>query len=752
MKKISTKILLVALIALLSSSVLTAQEMYNTTLDKPIEGVFKAVVQAVPNMDTINGAVAFAPGEGAAWGDLSVIIRFNKDGGNIDAHNGVTYALPDSLNIISYAGDSTYIITIEGNVYENTFTAFVTGYDLSTNATVTDTVAKDFGFRASATSITHYVKALQTDIPWGVPGGDIQDTILNLYSTKNTAITFVNNGPVIDGDISDGYWDNALSNLCNTTYGGPLEEDDVLSGYWKAVWTTDSIFILGNVVDNVLEDNGAPTWNTDGFHLYFDLANERDGTGAGVAGSSKVFNQIYYAADGSQPTGGENILGSHMLITNDTGYIVEVSYAWADLDAAGLAFTPENGAKILLDVDIVNFDGSFFPPQLYWSSNDNCWANMNMAGQVELAQLDPSFLVAARDELQTLIDGAVVGQENGEYLQSLVDQANATVASANNVIATAISQTQIDNEIDKVNLMIAVFLPLDFPIASIMSVSSTFVPVVDGDLSEWDVVEEAFYNTVEVGTPVTGNSDLAGYWKAVWSADTLYVMAEVQDSALNDNGAPTWNTDGVHFYFGLLNTRNDMGANGEDDAKLFSQIYYSAAGAVTGGSLNPDNVVLTTTDNGYVVEASYAWTTINKNNVSFTAEAYANILFDCDLVNFNDANQWVPQEKYWGSNQNCWANMNDAGRLELSGEAFGVDESNMFDFSVYPNPVSGVLHLNNISEVKSFSIYTITGKLVNVYTNTQDSRTIDLSDLNKGIYIIQLVSDKGTDAKRIIKE
>ena len=358
-----------------------------------------------------------------------------------------------------------------------------------------------------------------------------------------------------------------------------------------------------------------------------------------------------------------------MLVGNDTGYVVEAAFAWADINPNGIDFTPANGVKMLMDVDLVSYNpaNKWVPKEMYWSSNQNCWANMDFAGMVELAELDTTALVASRDSLQTLLTAAVVGQENGEYLQSVVDAANTALASANDALANAKSQTELDNATDATNAAIAAFMPNDYPIASVKTVDG-FLPLIDGDFSEWDQMTE-HANTIEVGTPVTGNSDLAGYWKAVWTADSLYVMADVQDSSLNDGGGATWNTDGVHFYFGLLNLRNDLGAKGHDTSKVFSQIYYTDTTPSLGGNTSPSNVTLVKTDKGYAIEAAYAWSVINRNGIDFTAASDVKILFDVDIINYNEANKWVPQELYWGSNQSCWANMNKAGRMELSAEA-----------------------------------------------------------------------------------
>ena len=247
-KKFTLKSWVFAIIMVFSASGVSAQEMTNTALENSVDGIFKAVIHATPNMDTINGAVALAVGESAAWGDLSVIVRFNNGGGNIDAHNGTTYALYDSTSMISYEGDSLYTITIMGSVFDNTFTAVVTGWDMETDAVVTDTVAKDFSFRKKVTSLNYLVKAVQTDATWGVPGGELKDSLASMYATQQTALAMVSDLPTIDGDLTDGYWDNIEPNFNESPVGAQVSNTTDLSGYWKAVWTTDSLYVIQSIL------------------------------------------------------------------------------------------------------------------------------------------------------------------------------------------------------------------------------------------------------------------------------------------------------------------------------------------------------------------------------------------------------------------------------------------------------------------------------------------------------------------------
>jgi len=97
------------------------------------------------------------------------------------------------------------------------------------------------------------------------------------------------------------------------------------------------------------------------------------------------------------------------------------------------------------------------------------------------------------------------------------------------------------------------------------------------------------------------------------------------------------------------------------------------------------------------------------------------------------------------------------GAASMSGtitvEALSIDEFRFANFSVSPNPVSSTLNVSFPENFAtgSFTIYDITGKLVLTKTiNSNDPLEINVSNWNKGIYLVKVISEKSTQTKRII--
>ncbi|UMY66599.1 MULTISPECIES: Ig-like domain-containing protein [unclassified Flavobacterium] len=70
---------------------------------------------------------------------------------------------------------------------------------------------------------------------------------------------------------------------------------------------------------------------------------------------------------------------------------------------------------------------------------------------------------------------------------------------------------------------------------------------------------------------------------------------------------------------------------------------------------------------------------------------------------------------------------------------------------MYPNPVSGVLTIENPSNIRKLTVYTVLGKVVLTQASDAPSVTLDLSSFEKGIYFIRVDSEEGSQVEKVIK-
>lgn len=113
-------------------------------------------------------------------------------------------------------------------------------------------------------------------------------------------------------------------------------------------------------------------------------------------------------------------------------------------------------------------------------------------------------------------------------------------------------------------------------------------------------------------------------------------------------------------------------------------------------------------------------------------------------TNNTDGGLWVQNESQTVTI--CSKPLMTAGTcLNLSNNDF---EYSINELEIYPNPVSDKLYINTSEEILKTVLFDVNGRIINTKKN---NKTVDFSDISKGIYLIKIVTDKGIINKKIIK-
>ena len=97
---------------------------------------------------------------------------------------------------------------------------------------------------------------------------------------------------------------------------------------------------------------------------------------------------------------------------------------------------------------------------------------------------------------------------------------------------------------------------------------------------------------------------------------------------------------------------------------------------------------------------------------------------------------------------------NLAGESEKSNEACvdykgeGVEELTT-SLNVYPNPVNDKLYIETKVEIEEVVVYDVYGRQ---QTTDYGQQTIDVSNLNSGVYFVKVVTENGEVVKRFVKK
>ena len=81
----------------------------------------------------------------------------------------------------------------------------------------------------------------------------------------------------------------------------------------------------------------------------------------------------------------------------------------------------------------------------------------------------------------------------------------------------------------------------------------------------------------------------------------------------------------------------------------------------------------------------------------------------------------------------------------------GIPEMSSETFSIFPNPVTDKLTLNNPGENAIISLYSINGKLLIRKISSSTTETIDVRGLPMGIYIINVAGSRSNITRKLIK-
>ncbi|MCC1484462.1 endonuclease [Winogradskyella immobilis] len=117
---------------------------------------------------------------------------------------------------------------------------------------------------------------------------------------------------------------------------------------------------------------------------------------------------------------------------------------------------------------------------------------------------------------------------------------------------------------------------------------------------------------------------------------------------------------------------------------------------------------------------------MNRNNIVFEWQKNRNPLIDQPLL----------VEFIWGNR------VGDVWQQTLS-----ANENNTLNIDVYPNPTDDRIFIKGLNEPAEIKVFSVEGK--ELLSETVSNNTMDLK-LSSGLYLIEIVTDKGSAIKRII--
>ena len=268
-------------------------------------------------------------------------------------------------------------------------------------------------------------------------------------------------------------------------------------------------------------------------------------------------------------------------------------------------------------------------------------------------------------------------------------------------------------------------------------VVSIGIGAFDQPLNEWDVSNVTKMNRMFEGS-------LFNQPLNEWDVSNVIEMGGMfQDSYFNQS-INNWNVTNVTFmgsmFYNADSFNQPLNSWDVSNVTIMSAMFYG------NDSFNQDISswdVSSVTDMQGMFDSQYTFSTNNydalliswsQQNVQSNVELQADNISFCNSVgerqSLIDNYGWIIQD----------------GGLNCS--TAGVDDQNQLDISIYPNPTSDIVYIDgNYTQLKVV-VYDILGKQV---MNKSITNKIDISQLEKGVYILQLSDGAKLTTQRIIK-
>jgi hypothetical protein len=80
----------------------------------------------------------------------------------------------------------------------------------------------------------------------------------------------------------------------------------------------------------------------------------------------------------------------------------------------------------------------------------------------------------------------------------------------------------------------------------------------------------------------------------------------------------------------------------------------------------------------------------------------------------------------------------------------GIEENEMSNISIYPNPAQNVVNISSDVNMKTVRIVNYTGQVVYNENAFSNSLSINISNLAKGIYVIQFETASGWSGQKLV--
>jgi hypothetical protein len=251
------------------------------------------------------------------------------------------------------------------------------------------------------------------------------------------------------------------------------------------------------------------------------------------------------------------------------------------------------------------------------------------------------------------------------------------------------------------------------------------------------------------------------FWRMTDKEEDQTIKTYYCNTYLTNNGLSCTNDGAFQYFISVLQTMRNLATN--NSHAITTEAYVGTITAEQANTIanNLDRLRI----HAYVKNANDAFNYAKQRLIDYANSkpgANVSIIYSSETDYMQDwliNNSMITAENVftedWLAESSSWTNtINLEGFTyfnysENKNIVLATDTYNTYKLAnLYPNPIKNTLFIESANNLKKITIYTVLGKLVIETTQT----TIDVSSLKSGIYLAQVLTDKGMEVKKIIKE
>ncbi|GAB1453732.1 hypothetical protein MASR2M47_37880 [Draconibacterium sp.] len=303
--------------------------------------------------------------------------------------------------------------------------------------------------------------------------------------------------------------------------------------------------------------------------------------------------------------------------------------------------------------------------------------------------------------------------------------------------------------------------------------------IIDGQATEACWAKAEWNEIDQVWIPWSAkmkDGDFSGKFKVAWDEDFLYVLVEVVDDSLSDDHSNPlenwWDDDCLEVFIDENRSKGDHERNCNAFAYHVSLFYDAVDLDSKGNGINYKNNV--TVDMDTIGVDTYLWEFAFKNyDASFainnSEKSRVKLSHNKKMglaLAYCDNDEAKSRENFIGSMVMTQKTAND---MYKNADHFGlmilldpdslttntVSEKMEMGIKIYPVPAQNYLIIENSTAKQglvSVSISTITGQIIKTETFAENKHSININDLDAGMYLVKVRQGANSFSKIILKQ